>query len=138
MWPFMGPDPIRDDGMLSRGVYRTSLEIQSGPGSSFSLYNSAMKDIISARVAQLSEEIDALVQEQQFMKRRDQEIEVRLHQLVGAVYELQLLLTHPDRQPSGWKPDPFEGIQVDPSVASDLDIHQEPPIEIETSNQQPS
>ena len=107
-----------------------------------------MKEIISARVAQLSEEIDALVQERQFMKNRDQEIEVRLHQLVGAVYELQQLLMHQDRQPSEpvsvqREPDPFETADWThqstlPSASGDLDIHQGPPIEIETSNQQQS
>jgi len=64
------------------------------------LYNRIMKQVIQQRIAELSNEIQSLHDERQAMFDRDKEIEVRLHQLVGAVYEMQQLLTHLDRQPS--------------------------------------
>lgn len=59
-----------------------------------------MKDLISKRITILSEEIQALHNEREAMLNRDREIEVRLHQLVGAIYEMQNLIAHLDRQPS--------------------------------------
>lgn len=58
-----------------------------------------MKDLISQRIAILSEEIQALHNEREAMFQRDKEIEVRIHQLVGAVYEMQQLIADLDRQP---------------------------------------
>lgn len=69
-----------------------------------------MKDLISQRITTLSEEIQALHNEREAMLNRDREIEVRLHQLVGAVYEMQQLIAHLDHQPS------VEVTVVDPSV----------------------
>lgn len=63
-----------------------------------------MKDLISKRIAILSEEIQALHNEREAMLNRDREIEVRLHQLVGAIYEMQQLIAHLDRQPSAEQP----------------------------------
>lgn len=58
-----------------------------------------MKDLISQRITTLSEEIQALHNEREAMLNRDREIEVRLHQLVGAVYEMQSLMADLDRLP---------------------------------------
>lgn len=69
-----------------------------------------MKEIVSNRIAILSQEIQALHNEREAMLNRDREIEVRLHQLVGAVYEMQQLIAHLDHQPS------VEVTVVDPSV----------------------
>jgi hypothetical protein len=49
----------------------------------------------------MSQEIEALHGEREAMINRSREIEVRLHQLVGAIYEMQQLMSHLDRQPSG-------------------------------------
>lgn len=59
-----------------------------------------MKNVIEQRIHALSQEIQALHNEREDMMRRDSEIEVRLHQLVGAVYEMQQLIANLDRQPS--------------------------------------
>lgn len=59
-----------------------------------------MKELLEKRVTELSREIQALHNEREMMINRDREIEVRLHQLVGAVYEMQQLMSHLDRQPS--------------------------------------
>lgn len=60
-----------------------------------------MQDKIIERINLLSEEMDALYQERQAMISRDKEIEVRVHQLVGAIFELQKLITeNQDHQPS--------------------------------------
>ena len=58
-----------------------------------------MKQVILNRVQEMSDEIRSLHEEREAMARRDAEIETRLHQLVGAVYELQALIAHLDRQP---------------------------------------
>ena len=59
-----------------------------------------MKELLAKRINEMSQEIQALHNEREAMINRDREIEVRLHQLVGAVYEMQQLITHLDRQPS--------------------------------------
>jgi hypothetical protein len=71
-----------------------------------------MKDQITNRLNSLSQEVEILMQERQDMQRRDQEIEVRLHQLVGAIYELQQLISL-ENQPSSKAPD---SEQLDPVV----------------------
>lgn len=58
-----------------------------------------MKDLLGKRIQEMSQEIQALHNEREAMINRDREIEVRLHQLVGAVYEMQQLMSHLDRQP---------------------------------------
>jgi hypothetical protein len=59
-----------------------------------------MRDVIAKRIAELTNEIQSLHNERESMMARDREIDVRLHQLVGAVYEMQQLIQHPDHQPS--------------------------------------
>lgn len=59
-----------------------------------------MRQIVEQRLAEMTNEIQQLHNEREAMFRRDQEIEVRLHQLVGAVYEMQQLIAHLDHQPS--------------------------------------
>jgi predicted nucleic acid-binding Zn-ribbon protein len=51
-----------------------------------------MKSIISNKIITLSNEIESLMQERQAMQKRDLEVEIRIHQIVGAIYELQQLL----------------------------------------------
>ena len=63
-----------------------------------------MKQIVEQRLLEMTNEIQTLHDEREAMMRRDQEIEVRLHQLVGAVYEMQQLIAHLDRQPVGSEP----------------------------------
>jgi len=58
-----------------------------------------MKDKIITKINTLSKELESLVQEREQMQKRDQEIEVRLNQLVGAIYELQQLTADPGHQP---------------------------------------
>lgn len=58
-----------------------------------------MKQIIEQRIEELSKEIQSLANEREAMKARDQEIEVRMHQLVGAIFELQSILSL-ENQPS--------------------------------------
>ena len=58
-----------------------------------------MKDLIVKRIQEMSKEIQALHNEREAMLNRDREIEVRLHQLIGAVYEMQQLIADLDRQP---------------------------------------
>lgn len=59
-----------------------------------------MKDKIINRLAALSQETQDLMQERENMQNRDREIETRLHQLVGSIYELQMLIADLDRQSS--------------------------------------
>lgn len=58
-----------------------------------------MRDMINSRLAEITSEIQTLHNERETMMKRDAEIEVRLHQLVGAVYEMQQLIARLDRQP---------------------------------------
>jgi hypothetical protein len=57
-----------------------------------------MRDLIEGRLADMSQEIEALHVEREAMIRRDRDIEIRLHQLVGAVFEMQKLIAHLDHQ----------------------------------------
>lgn len=57
-----------------------------------------MKEIIEQRVAELSQEVHSLTEEKEAIAARNAEIEVRLHQLVGAIYELQRVTADLDRQ----------------------------------------
>lgn len=63
-----------------------------------------MKQALEQRIAELSKEIETLDNERQELAKRDAQIEVRLHQVVGAIYEMQQLISSLDRQPSDGKP----------------------------------
>lgn len=58
-----------------------------------------MREMISKRISELSRELESLTEERRVLSKRVEDIEVRLHQLVGAIYELQSILTQVD-QPS--------------------------------------
>lgn len=118
-----------------------------------SLYNCIMKnplDLINNRLGNLMEEIDMINSQKEAYKEKLQELDIRTHQLVGAVYELQSLLhevslvNQPSEKPSTWRPeDPFETADwtrqsPHPSEGADLNIHQEQPLETEKNSQQPS
>lgn len=111
----------------------------------FSLYNYIMKEKIVQRLAILSQEVESLMQERQDMQRRDQEIEIRLHQLVGSIYELQHLIADLDRQPSeqifedfGVEPVLVQNQSTHPSGDVVQDSHQEQLEETEKNSQQQS
>jgi hypothetical protein len=53
-----------------------------------------MKELLGKRIQEMSQEIQALHNEREAMLNRDREIEVRLHQLVGAIYEMRNKLLH--------------------------------------------
>ena len=100
-----------------------------------------MKDMITQRLAILSQEVESLMQERQDMQRRDQEIEVRLHQLVGSIYELQQLIADLDRQPLA---ELLEQVRAEPTISNhqihpsedvDQDSHQGQLKETEKNNQ---
>ena len=57
-----------------------------------------MRQKIEERIGALSNEIQDLNQEREGMYKRNREIEVRIHQLVGAIYELQLLISQDYQQ----------------------------------------
>jgi TolA-binding protein len=57
-----------------------------------------MKQRIEERISELSQEIQDLNQERESMYKRNREIEIRMHQLVGAIYELQLLASQDYQQ----------------------------------------
>lgn len=78
-----------------------------------------MKDLLGKRIQEMSQEIQALHNEREAMINRDREIEVRLHQLVGAVYEMQQLMSHLDRQPSA------EVTVVDPAAIEAAEAQQQ-------------
>lgn len=112
-----------------------------------------MRSKIEARLENLSGEIDHLHEEKQAIAYRMSEIQVRMHQLVGAIHELQQLMDDLDRQPS----EATSVIEVDPilqeaqfstmnrdreqdqsthpSESVDQDIHQELPVETEKNSQ---
>ena len=52
-----------------------------------------MDELINQRIAALSNELEDLMKEREAMQRRDRDIETRTSQLVGAIYELQQLLS---------------------------------------------
>ncbi len=66
----------------------------------FSLYNVFMRSRLEQRIAALSEEIQQLDAEREALSKRDQEIAIRLHQIVGAIYEMQQLIADLAHQPS--------------------------------------
>lgn len=58
-----------------------------------------MEEQIRSKIQALSNELDSLVKEKEYLFARGQEIDIRMHQLVGAIFELQNLL-NPVSQPS--------------------------------------
>lgn len=59
-----------------------------------------MKNLIQDKLSKLSQEIEAITAERNWMSARDKELSIRMDQIVGAVFELQDLLTSLDYQPS--------------------------------------
>lgn len=57
-----------------------------------------MKNKIEDKIRLLSNEAQSLMEERQSLRNRMQEIDVRTHQLVGAIYELQSLILDPDQE----------------------------------------
>lgn len=96
---FHGPVPNRKNYVLSRGVFVTEPGMLSAAGL-FSLYNVYMKELLEQRIAALAQEIQQLDAERGALSKRDQEIQVRLHQVVGAIHELQQVMVDLDRLPS--------------------------------------
>lgn len=98
-----------------------------------------MKSKIQQRLNNLTVEIDNLHTERQALSQRDNEIQVRMHQLVGAIYELQQLIVDLDHQPfashavSAW-----DHQSTHPSEGVDLDNHQVQLTETEKNSQQQS
>lgn len=76
-----------------------------------------MKQIIEQRIAQLSNEIQVIHSERESLAKRDSELEIRLHQLVGAIYEMQQLIADLDRQPS------VPGAEIELVLNSDQKSH---------------
>ena len=65
-----------------------------------------MKEKIQQKLQELSKEIENLNKERQMLSERDREVEIRMHQVVGAIYELQQLIGDQDHQPEALeKPD---------------------------------
>lgn len=98
-----------------------------------------MKEKLQESIAKLSNEIQALDFERKALARRDSEIEVRLHQVVGAIYELQRIIADLDRQSSA---EVAAKEQVDQSIHlsenGDQDNHQVQLKETETNSQKQS
>lgn len=59
-----------------------------------------MKKILEQHVVELSHEVQSLSLEREALAKRDHDIEIRLHQLVGAIYEIQRIIADLDHQPS--------------------------------------
>lgn len=100
-----------------------------------------MKEKVVARLTELMSEIEDLNAEKQAIKARDEEIQVRMHQLVGAIYELQRLISlesQPSEKP--WSVETPEELHQStrPSEGADLNIHQGLPEETEKNSQQQS
>lgn len=108
----------------------------------FSLYNDTMKLLVHKRLNTLSDEIENLHAERRALMERQDEIQVRMHQLVGAIYELQQLIVDLDHQPSEkpWSVETPEDLHqvTHPSEGVDLNIHQELQEETEKSSLQQS
>jgi predicted nucleic acid-binding Zn-ribbon protein len=96
-----------------------------------------MKTLLEQRIAHLANEINSLDTERQAMSHRDAEIEIRLHQIVGAIHELQQLITDLDHQ-SLEESQAFYGSDLDQSTHlsenDDLGNHLKQPTEIEKNN----
>lgn len=93
-----------------------------------------MKELLEKRIAELSQEIQALHSEREAMINRDREIEIRLHQLVGAIYEMQQLIAHLGHQPEA------DVTLVDPSAVEQAELEYQnsqrsPQISSETDDQ---
>lgn len=93
-----------------------------------------MKQIIQQRIVALSKEVEALHNEREAMFQRDKEIDVRLHQLVGAIYEMQQLIAHLGHQPEA------DVTLVDPSAVEQAELEYQnsqrsPQISSETDDQ---
>jgi hypothetical protein len=50
------------------------------------------QELIINRIQELTQEVESLTLEKQQLNSRYSEIEVRLHQLIGAIYEMQRLI----------------------------------------------
>lgn len=86
-------------------------------------------------------EIDLIQEEKKKLEKQQQELDIRLHQLVGAVYEVQSILQEIslENRPSDSLDQPLAvSHQTRPSEGVDLNIHQEQPLETEKNSQQPS
>ena len=77
---------------LGRAFVNPALSAKPAGSQTRSKYNISMKEIIQQRIVALSKEVEALHNEREAMFQRDKEIDVRLHQLVGAIYEMQQLI----------------------------------------------
>lgn len=64
-------------------------------------------ELIINRIQELTLEVESLSVEKQHLNSRYNEIDIRLHQLVGAIYELQKLLSL-ENQPDSEKIAPSE------------------------------
>ena len=85
-----------------------------------------MKTKIEQKLQSLTAEIETLYAERQTMYKRDTEVQVRIHQLVGAIYELQQLIVDPGHQPAVAPERPFWDSDLEdqgsrPSVSDDRD-----------------
>ena len=104
-----------------------------------------MRSKVNQRLNHLMTEIESLNNEKLALQNRQNEIEIRMHQVVGAIYELQALIS-PESQPSEKVSSevlPSELTQQDlrsqdPSAYVDQGTHQEQQEEIEKNNQQHS
>jgi predicted nucleic acid-binding Zn-ribbon protein len=53
-----------------------------------------MEESIKKRINEISQEISSLHEERLRLSDQQKEIDVKLHQLIGALYELQKLIDH--------------------------------------------
>lgn len=90
-------------------------------------------------------EIDNLNSEKQDLANRQAQIDVRMHQLVGAIYEFQQLIADLDRQSDeeflkaeGLLSEEPQAQSIHPSEGADLNIHQGLPEETEKNSPQQS
>lgn len=58
-----------------------------------------MKDLLIKRLDSLTQELQDLHNQKEGLRVQEQELDIRLHQLVGAIYEMQQLIADLDRQP---------------------------------------
>lgn len=98
-----------------------------------------MRQAIENRLHELMTEIDNLNTEKQALSQRQDQIEVRMHQLVGAIYELQQLIADLDHQPLAQVVSEEQAhLSTHPSEGADLNIHQGLPEETEKNSPQQS
>jgi hypothetical protein len=144
MITLLGPNPIQyiDSSPEELCLQKSPVSRTKWPG--FSLYNAIMKQLLEQRILALSHEIQQLDDERRALAKRDSEIEVRLHQAVGAIYELQQLIADLDRQASEealMDLEAVEGLEsqlTHPSESGDLNNHPGQPIETGKNNPQQS